>query len=224
MIRLHNRCLCIRHRAFLYTGAPKSTNSTLCSGSNWGQLLGPEMVGWSPTWSVWLTWRERGRRSWQRGIRRTGAMKSAWESCVARCLGWKREILQPPSCPRRGGWAWLARPGTQSGTLLSTWSTPGYCPEMTPDLKGRHRQARRGEGGKMEQQINQHLPAPDFLPHLPSLIPSTPHQRNPNLNSKLRLRSAIRKTNSVFCVKLCGLFSLHQPLYIIHTSHGWGYT
>ena len=32
MIRLHNRCLCIRHRAFLYTGAPKSTNSTLCSG------------------------------------------------------------------------------------------------------------------------------------------------------------------------------------------------
>ena len=32
MIRLHNRCLCIRHRAFLYTGAPKSTNSTLCTG------------------------------------------------------------------------------------------------------------------------------------------------------------------------------------------------
>ena len=31
MIRLHNRCLCIRHRAFLYTGAPKSTNSTLCN-------------------------------------------------------------------------------------------------------------------------------------------------------------------------------------------------
>ena len=34
MIRLHNRCLCIRHRAFLYTGAPKSTNSTLCTGAN----------------------------------------------------------------------------------------------------------------------------------------------------------------------------------------------
>ena len=34
MIRLHNRCLCIRHRAFLYTGAPKSTNSTLCTGGN----------------------------------------------------------------------------------------------------------------------------------------------------------------------------------------------
>ena len=102
--------------------------------------------------------------------------------------------------------------------------SPKNYPEFHSDLKGRHRQARRGEGGKMEQQINQHLPAPDFLPHLPSLIPSTPHQRNPNLNSKLRLRSAIRKTNSVFCVKLCGLFSLHQPLYIIHTSHGWVYT
>ena len=34
MIRLHNRCLCIRHRAFLYTGAPKSTNSTLCTASS----------------------------------------------------------------------------------------------------------------------------------------------------------------------------------------------
>ena len=63
MIRLHNRCLCIRHRAFLYTGAPKSTNSTLCTGRGWSCRPAPGAhsqececfwrqiaVNWGPYW------------------------------------------------------------------------------------------------------------------------------------------------------------------------------
>ena len=39
MIRLHNRCLCIRHRVFLYTGAPKFTICTLCSVASQAPLI-----------------------------------------------------------------------------------------------------------------------------------------------------------------------------------------